>query len=544
MRPFDAQGAFHPEVDGKYVRRLAVRGAGATILSSGIALVIQMLATVVLARLIAPADFGLVALVTTVSLLFVNFGLNGFTEAVIQREEITHDLASNLFWITLGGGLLLTIGFAKAGSLLASFYHNPRVAHITAPISLSIVLTSLSVLHLALLKRAMRFASVSANDVVARAVSVLVSIVMGVEGLGYWALIAGVLAQPIVTALGAFYLCRWSPGFPRRAEGTSAMVQFAANTYGRFSINYFARNVDNLLVGWRFGAFSLGFYKKAYDLFALTASQTTAPLTNVAVSALSRFHPRSIEYRKHLLGALSVLAFLGMALSAEFTLVGNHLIRVLLGRGWEPAGRIFTFFGPGIGMMVIYHMHGWIHLSIGKADRWLRWGIVEVAVTCGMFLLALPWGADGVAAAWTVSFWVLTLPAFVYAGRPIRLGVRPIIGAVWKYAVAATFAGCVTFEIMRRVPALFKVSTSLQAAILQLVVISSVFAALYAGIIVVLYRSTAPFRQLGLLIREVLSGRGAGQKRAENRASTDAEIACSAISENSATEWSSVAAGH
>ena len=90
LKPFDANGAFAPAVPdgGHTLRRLAVRGAGMTVLSSGLSVGIQMIATVVLARLLAPRDFGLVAMVTTFSLLLSNFGLNGFTEAVVQREQM------------------------------------------------------------------------------------------------------------------------------------------------------------------------------------------------------------------------------------------------------------------------------------------------------------------------------------------------------------------------------------------------------------------------------------------------------------------------
>src|SRR3954471_23175901 len=97
---------------GNELRQLAVQSAGVTIFSGGVGLVIQVIATVVLARLLTPNDFGVVTMVTTFSLLLVNFGLNGMTEAVIQREEITHELVSTLFWINLAAGVLLTIAFA------------------------------------------------------------------------------------------------------------------------------------------------------------------------------------------------------------------------------------------------------------------------------------------------------------------------------------------------------------------------------------------------------------------------------------------------
>jgi O-antigen/teichoic acid export membrane protein len=508
LKPFDASGKFHPVADEGGMRRLAVRGAGATVFSSGVALVVQLVATVVLARLLTAKDFGVVAMVTTFSLLLMNFGLNGFTEAVIQREEMDRHLASNLFWINVGVGLVLTLGFAASGKLLADFYGDPRVAHVAIGISLTILVTSLSVLHLALLKRAMRFSAVSVNDIVSGAASVGVSIVGGFAHWGYWALVAGAVARPVSQCVGAWYLCRWVPSPPRRVPGTGAMVRFALNIYGRFSLNYFARNTDNLLVGWRFGSGALGFYKKAYDLFLLSACQLVSPLTSVASSALSRLDRHSEQYKRYLLSALAVTTFVGMALGADLTLVGRDVIRLVLGPGWETAGRIFTYFGPGVGIMLLYATHGWIHLSIGTADRWFRWVVVEFSVTGLLFLVGLHWGPEGMAMAWTASFWILTIPAFWYAGKPIGLGVGPVLAAVWKFIVASLLAGCATELIMRHMPFLAVTRNSLDA-LSHIVTVSVVFVALYLGAVIALYRGCAPIYQLAGLLREMLPGRKA-----------------------------------
>src|SRR5438876_8702539 len=144
-KPFDVDGVFRIAADE--VPRLALRGAGVTIFSSVLGLSIQVISTVTLARLLTPADFGLVAMVTTFSLLLMNFGLNGFTEAILQREKIDHFLASNLFWINIGLGALLTIAFAAAAPLLAWFYGEPRVTGVGIAIALTILFTSVSVQH-------------------------------------------------------------------------------------------------------------------------------------------------------------------------------------------------------------------------------------------------------------------------------------------------------------------------------------------------------------------------------------------------------------
>jgi O-antigen/teichoic acid export membrane protein len=475
-----------------------------TVFSGGVSLAVQVLATVVLARLLTPRDFGLVAMVTTFSLLLVNFGLNGITEAVVQREDIDHTLASNLFWISVGWGLLLTIGFAAAGSLLAKFYGEALVASIAVGMSATIFLTGTSVLHLGLLKRAMRFSALAKNDILARAISVVVSILLGFAGWGYWALVLGACALPLSTTVGAWILCRWIPGRPRRVAGTGTMLQFAMHIYGRFGINYFARNTDNLLVGWRFGPHALGFYKKAYDLFTLSAAQLVNSTSVIAVSALSRVREDRAQYLRYLLGSMTVMAFLGMGLAGCLTLIGKDLIRLLLGPSWEPAGQIFTLFAPGIGIMLLYVTHGWIHLSIGRADRWFIWGIVEWIVTCTLFLAGLHWGPQGIAVAWCASFWILAIPAMWYAGRPIGLGIAPVLAVVWRYIAASLLAGLASNQISSRLVSLARASGASGAA-LRIAFTCMSFGCLYLIAIVLLYGGLSPLQRLGRLLIEMVS---------------------------------------
>jgi O-antigen/teichoic acid export membrane protein/glycosyltransferase involved in cell wall biosynthesis len=506
LKPFGENGAFVSAVltADAGLRQVAVRSAGITLLSGGLGLAVQIIATVVLARLLTPVDFGLVAMVTTFSVLLASVGQNGFPEAVVQREEMNHSLASNLFWINLGGGVLLTIVFAATGSLMARFYHDVRVAHVAIGTSFTILLTSASGLHLALLKRAMRFSAASGNDIVARVVSVAVSVFLAWAGWGYWSLVAGAIALPLSQAVGAGVLCRWVPSLPRRhVTGTGSTVLFALNTFGQFGVNYATRNTDNLLIGLRFNAQSLGFYKRAYDLFALNATQFVHSLTLVFVSALNhRVKRDSDEYRQYLLSVLTVMAFFGMGLAGVLTLVGKDLIRVLLGPGWEESGRIFTFFGPGIGAMIVYYTHGWIHLSIGRADRWFRWGIIEFAVTVLLFLVGLPWGPVGIASAWTGSFWLLMVPALWYAGKPIGFGVGPLLAAVWRYILASLLSGFLTFLIVRQIPPLFGASGAIGAAA-RIVAGTLVLGALYLSAVVVLHRSFEPLYQMYRLLHEM-----------------------------------------
>ncbi len=506
MKPFDEHGLFRMPADDGGLRRVAVRGVAVAALSQSLGFAIQLIATVVLARLLTPADFGLVAMVTTFSLLLMNAGFNGFTEAIVQREQLDHRLASNLFWINLALRLALTPTIASAGSLLARFYGDARVAPVALAMSAAILFSSMSVVPLALLKRGMQFSRVSANDVIARALSVAVSIAFAVRAFGYWALVAGAVALPLATSIGAWVRCRWVPGLPARVSGTSGMVRFAMNTYGHFATNYCTRNLDNLLVAWFFGAQSLGFYKKAYDLCVLPVAQLADPLNAVAVPVLSRLAGDPDRHRRYILRALTTLAFVGMGLSACLSLVGRDLMLVLLGPQWRESGRIFSFFAPGIGAMLLYLTYGCIHLSIGRADRLFRWAVIELAVLGSLFVAGLHWGPVGVATAWVVACWVLTIPALWYAGRPANLGMAAIVAALWKYAAAAPLAVSAAAAIVHHVPAL-AAARGWTGAVNRIATHSLVFGALYLAAVMVFHGGWAPLADTASLVRHLLPAR-------------------------------------
>lgn len=447
-------------------------------------------------------------MVTTFSLLLRSFGLNGFTELIMQREEITDSLASNLFWISLGIGSILTLSFAASGPLLARFFHNSAVVRVTQGMSLTIGIACIGYIHTGLLQRAMLFRTTAIINLAGQVLQFIVSIVLAMAGWHYWALVWGSVAQTATLALGAWLACRWIPSLPSRASGTGSGLKFSMSVYSHFAFWYLTRNADNLLVGWRFGDRALGFYKKAYDLFVLPQMQLLAPMNAVVVSTLSRVSRDREQFQRYFLRAISILALVGMGVGADFALVGSDTIRFLLGPGWEQAGRIFALFGPGIGVQLVYYPHGWIHLSIGRPERWFRWGLIEFACTASLFLLALHWGPSGIAFAWTASYFLLLFPSFWYAGKPIGLGVGAVFAVIWKFFVASLGAGLGTALVIRVVP-LFVTALGAWGALVRLISVSLIFFGLYLAGVIALHRGIRPLSETIGLIRDLLPERAA-----------------------------------
>ncbi len=183
----------------------------------------------VLARLLTPYDFGLVAMVAAVTGLGQSFADFGLSEATIRREEISHEQVTALFWINVGIGLMLTLVMVALAPLMVWIYHEPRLRNITFVISLTFLIGGLRVQHNALLKRQMRFLSLAIRDVIAYALAVSVAITMAWRGAGYWAIVAFPMTLNSAQMVLSWLLIRWIPGPPRRGNKVRSMLSFGSN---------------------------------------------------------------------------------------------------------------------------------------------------------------------------------------------------------------------------------------------------------------------------------------------------------------------------
>jgi O-antigen/teichoic acid export membrane protein len=195
-----------------------------------------------------------------------------------------------------------------------------------------------------------------------------------------------------------------------------------------------------------------------------------------------------------------------MAVGADLTLVGKDVIRLVLGPQWVEAGTIFCFFGPGIGIMLLYSTIGWIHLSIGRPGRWLHWTVLEFIAIAGLIIAALHWGPSGVAVAWSLSYLILTIPGFWYAGRPIQLGISPLLASTWKYAAGSLAAECVSAAVIKKTAWLSSLSAAQSSgpALEGIVIVTGLFGALYLGAVILLHRGLAPLRETVGVLRELV----------------------------------------
>ncbi|MGA2173986.1 MAG: lipopolysaccharide biosynthesis protein [Verrucomicrobiota bacterium] len=417
------------------LKRVSALGGAHTVLAQGVCYAAQMVSTVILARLLTPRDFGLVALVTSITSMLGYFGVDlGLTDATIQRKDLTRAQSNGLFWISVCSGGFFALATCASAPALAWFYREPRLVLISVAIAPSFVFQGVAVQHLALLSREMRFGTVAMIQSVSIVGGAVVAIGAALLGAGYWSLVA----QPVVAALGsalaAWSLNRWRPGLPTRGVGLRSFLHFGRNVTMFNFLNQFARSFDKIVIGRICGAAALGYYTRAAYLLLLPLGQVILPFGKVLVPVLSRLQDDRERFRNYFCKALNAAAFGIFIPVAALMALSDDVILVLLGPAWKESALLFKVLALSALTQPLFSAVTWVATAQGKTREMRQWSLVSAPLICAAFLVGAKWGVVGVAASYTVTSY--TIQAFglnyLLGGTPINS--RTILASVWRPA--------------------------------------------------------------------------------------------------------------
>ena len=490
------------KVDKYFAENKPHAGHGRGFLQSGFAIVtirganmvVQLGSTILLARLLSPHDYGLVVMVLALMVFAPMLIDLGTTDAIVQKRSITHADASALFWVKVAIGGALTLFLVGGSGFIASFYGEPAVTGIAAVSSLTLIVTALSSQHFALMRRAMQFHRIAIIEFSSNAVSSIVAIAMAFTGWGYWALVAKPMLAAGLSTVGAWTSCAWLPGRPQSAPDLKELVGFGMRVTGFAITDNLARAADRIALGHLYGAAQLGYFQNASVLYDNMLSIST--LHDVAVSSLSKLRNAVDELKRLWAAALSSLTFFTSLAFAGLAVTGQDVVVLLLGQKWEPAGPILCILAVRGIAHVVERTLGWLHVSAGRPDRWMRWGFYSAIFQLVAVFAGLPFGLVGVATAHAIATFCLFVPALVYAGEPLGIGAKDVLRAVGPQTAAALIA--------------VAIGITLQSAFLsdlprlaRFIISGLICLTVYLAVVVGVFKVTAPMRLAFSLLRDL-----------------------------------------
>ncbi|MEK1891394.1 MAG: lipopolysaccharide biosynthesis protein [Phyllobacterium sp.] len=389
--------------------RIALRGGLLTVIAQAIKIAVQFLSVIVLARLLVPEDFGLVASVSPIVAFVALFQNLGLQQAVVQRKEISQRQLNQVFWMSAMAGLATTAIVVALAPAVAAYYGDARMVGITIGAGLPLLLGSLAAMPLSLMNRHLQFGQLAVNDVITAIAGFLAAAAAAYAGMGYWSLVLGPAASAAVALLAAWRVARWRPDKPVLGIDSDIM-SFGANLTGFNLVNFFARNLDNILIGKFSGPVELGYYDRAYKLLLFPLQNINQPLTRLMIPLLSRIQDDKPRFRDIYIQTNWLLAAVTVPAIAALTLTSEQVVAILFGDRWLPVAPIFAWLGIAGLIQPISSTTGWIFICQDRTKTMFRWGMYSSVTTVVAFVVGLNWGAAGVAAAYAISGYVFRVP--------------------------------------------------------------------------------------------------------------------------------------
>lgn len=417
----------------------AISGVPWTLLTYATTKAVTVTTTIVLARLLAPADFGVMALAVLAVNLLALFNDAGLVGALIVR----HDLYDRVKGTVLTLMVMLGASMAAAGAALsgpiADVFDEPRLGPVLAVLSATLVVVGHNWFYEAVLQRELEFRRRFFAQVSETATFTTVAIVAAVLGAGVWSLVIGQIARVSVYALALQLLApyRVRPAFDFRAARPLLDQSRGFLAQGGFA--FVAQNADYFAIGRMLGAAQVGFYSMAYRLAELPYLGIADPVAKVTFPSFSRMREKLAELRRAYLTTLALVALVACPLGTLLSATAEPFTRTVLGEEWLPMVGALVLLGIWAVVRPIEATIGWLNNSVGHASaQGVIAGVVLVPMIPGLLIAA---NLGGITAVAGLMLFDVTLSLVLRSALASRRGA---VGAREQWAATrAVAAACV-----------------------------------------------------------------------------------------------------
>lgn len=414
--------------------------------------------TAILARVLTPADFGLVAMVAPLLALADSLSNFGLETATVQREEIDNQQLSLSFWLSLKINALIVGLMIIMAPILAQFYGKQELIGITLILSLGFLAVCLTFVHKSLLKRQMRFGLLTTIEVISLVVAAAIAIFAAYKGWSYWALVLQLVVMQLIQSIGYLIICPWLPEKTIKSEKSNvnlqAMFSYGAHLTGFRFLMRIGMQLDRILIGYLSGATALGLYQVAYKWSYFSFQQVYFPLFDVAVSSFSRTLHDVNLYRSYCRKGLMLLFALSMPALAFSFVEAEKLLLLLLGNQWLSAVPLFRVLSVAVFVGSMYRVTKWLYVSAGQTQQQFRWGLIHTPIVIAAVVIGSQWGAFGVATGYTAAICLLTFPSVAFCLKTSPLNAKDFLAAVFCPAFSSISAAVILYLCKQILPSL------------------------------------------------------------------------------------------
>ena len=393
---------FNAAEDLGQLRSRTVRGTVFTAGSQAFRIIISFASQIIVARLLLPADFGLVAMVAPLVAFLEIFRNMGLGQAIVTSPVLTHKEVNSLYWLGFALSSTCALVMMLVSPLVAAVYHQPKLVGIVVVIALQMPIGAIAGHASSIMARRMQFGTLAMIDVGVALGTFLVTAILAALGASYWSLVVGVTAGSLLRVGAEFWLVGWRPTRPEIVRSALPMLKVGGQVTGYNFLSYLNYYLDNILVGVISGPAMLGFFDRAFSLVLRPLGSVTGPVSAVATPLLSRLDDQPDVYRRSFKSMLLVMLLLGTPGLIVLSIIPHVVVGFLLGPKWLPMAAMFG----SISIAAIFTTYAtsafWLFASQNRMGEQLKTATFSSCVIIISMFIGLPWGPTGIAVAYSV----------------------------------------------------------------------------------------------------------------------------------------------
>ena len=412
-------------------------GVSWVLASQGLAQILNTATLVLLARLLAPAQFGIAAMAQVASAFVITYSDFGLGLALVQKEKITDADRSTVFWASVTLGAVMAGVCVAVAPFVARFYHTPEVEPLLDVLSLSFLFTGLGSTHRSLQFRAMNYRALEIRTMVAGVLSAAVTAGVALAGGGAWAIILGTVTGAAASTTLLIAMGGWMPAFMFSRASLRELGTFGLRYVGGMTFLTFNQNADNILVGRVLGQAALGTYSLAYSVILVPISRVASPACVLMAPAFARLQndKQALKFNWLRGARLMLMVFIPMMLTVAVT--APDIVHIVFGNKWDGAIPVIRILAPVCALLSIQGLADSVLQAVGAMKSFLRMKAFSFALNITAFVIGVQWGLTGMATAFAISTVIFMLIYLVIVSRAIQAPALCFVPALVGVVVAA-----------------------------------------------------------------------------------------------------------
>jgi len=330
-------------------------------------IIINLIYYAILGRILSPTEFGVVAVITVFTTFFYLFANMGIGPAIIQNKEMKYNDYRSIYALTLYLGLIISVLFSFVSYPISIFYDNPEYIKIGILLSISLFFNTINIVPNAILLKEHKFKLVAYRTIFVGVVSAIPTIFFATKGLSYYSIVLHSILVSFITFFWNGVTSKVKIGFRISKSSIKKIQDFSKYQYGYALINYFSRNMDNLLIGKFIGDTSLGYYNRSYQIMQYPVGNITHAITPVLHPILSTFvNQIDVIYSKYI-KILKVLSIIGIFITVYTFFASTEIMLIIFGSQWEGSAKSLQMLSLSVWAQMLLGSSGAIFQSLNKA---------------------------------------------------------------------------------------------------------------------------------------------------------------------------------